>query len=254
MNGSRPRWSLIAILVSFLAPHLGTQTAAASRTLLRIAVDVEQKSPADEAIELQPVAQPMPALSDDVRRQKQVDVSFCVEPGGETTSVIVTPSALPPAESAGIAETLRRWRFQPIKRRGCFAMRISFDAVEGATSPPRAAPKVVPQPPSPDDWVNQPRPHLPESVLVEIVSRKPVSKEALMAACAADQVVEVPQCRNTTFFAKVCFDEGGHLMRATVLQGIPGADDAILATLRQWQLKPQSIPICFPIKLVYDVK
>jgi len=37
------------------------------------------------------------------------------------------------------------------------------------------------------------------------------------------------------------------------LQSIAGADEAIMATLRTWQLKPQPIPICSLSRFVFTV-
>jgi periplasmic protein TonB len=47
------------------------------------------------------------------------------------------------------------------------------------------------------------------------------------------------------FLAKVCVDQGGHVNQVSVMQGIPGADNDIIATIRQWKYKPQAIPVCF---------
>jgi protein TonB len=44
---------------------------------------------------------------------------------------------------------------------------------------------------------------------------------------------------------KVCIGQTGSISSVDVMQGIPGADDTIISTVRQWRYKPQAIPICF---------
>jgi hypothetical protein len=58
----------------------------------------------------------------------------------------------------------------------------------------------------------------------------------------------------STFTARICVAQSGAVSSVTVLGGIPGADDSIVAALRAWRYKPQPIPVCFISQLVYDVE
>ena len=53
------------------------------------------------------------------------------------------------------------------------------------------------------------------------------------------------------FMAKMCIDQMGNVSRIDVLQGIPGADEAILSVLRWWKYEPDPIPICFLARFVF---
>jgi len=44
---------------------------------------------------------------------------------------------------------------------------------------------------------------------------------------------------------KVCIAQSGNISSVDVVQGIPGADDTIISTVRTWRYKPQAIPLCF---------
>lgn len=57
----------------------------------------------------------------------------------------------------------------------------------------------------------------------------------------------------TPFVAKVCVDQSGQVSRVDVLQGIPGADESIVRTLRGWRYKAQPIPVCFVSRLIFSV-
>lgn len=59
---------------------------------------------------------------------------------------------------------------------------------------------------------------------------------------------------DSTFTARICVAESGAVSSVTVLAGIPGADESIVAALRAWRYKPQPIPVCFVSQLVYDVQ
>ncbi len=53
---------------------------------------------------------------------------------------------------------------------------------------------------------------------------------------------------------KVCVATDGTVMSVAPLQSIAGADEAIMATLRRWQLKPQPTPICSITRFVFSVE
>jgi len=93
-------------------------------------------------------------------------------------------------------------------------------------APPR--PKTVAKAPDPSEFVSQAQPHLPEAITIQ---RKGTG--------------------DADFFAKVCVDMEGRVTDITVKAGIPGADDSITRVIRTWQLKPQPIPICFPVRLTF---
>jgi hypothetical protein len=59
---------------------------------------------------------------------------------------------------------------------------------------------------------------------------------------------------DTTFSAKICVDQSGAVSSVSVLSGIPGADAAIVATLRDWRYKSQPIPVCFVSQFVFAVQ
>jgi hypothetical protein len=58
----------------------------------------------------------------------------------------------------------------------------------------------------------------------------------------------------TPFLARVCVDQAGNVSAVEVMQGIPGADDQIVRTLRGWRYKPQPIPVCFLSRVVFSVQ
>ena len=59
---------------------------------------------------------------------------------------------------------------------------------------------------------------------------------------------------DVTGMYKVCVATDGTVMSVAPLQSIAGADDAIMATLRRWRLKPQPTPICSITRFVFSVE
>lgn len=57
-----------------------------------------------------------------------------------------------------------------------------------------------------------------------------------------------------SFVTQICVGNDGAVTDVSVVQGIPGADDALVATLRQWRYQPQPIPVCFVTQLVFSVE
>src|SRR5438045_2516250 len=78
--------------------------------------------------------------------------------------------------------------------------------------PPPPKPKNVASEPNTGDYANRPDPHVPDAIKIQ---RKGTGE--------------------AVFIAKLCMGQDGHVLSVTVLSGIPGADDAILATMRQWR-------------------
>lgn len=56
------------------------------------------------------------------------------------------------------------------------------------------------------------------------------------------------------FAAKVCVNNDGKVFQVNVLSSIPGADDAIVNTIRTWTYKPQPVSVCFVANIVYDLQ
>jgi len=56
------------------------------------------------------------------------------------------------------------------------------------------------------------------------------------------------------FAAKVCVGNDGRVYQVNVLSSIPGADDAIASTIKQWTYKPQPVSVCFVANIVYDLQ
>ncbi len=59
---------------------------------------------------------------------------------------------------------------------------------------------------------------------------------------------------NLNFAAKLCLSVEGTISKVSVMQGIPGADEAIVSVLQTWKYKPQAIPICFPFTLKVTIE
>ncbi len=53
---------------------------------------------------------------------------------------------------------------------------------------------------------------------------------------------------------KICAGVDGKITQVTPMQSIAGADEAIMATLRSWQIKPQALPICTMTRFVFTVE
>ena len=52
---------------------------------------------------------------------------------------------------------------------------------------------------------------------------------------------------------KICVDQSGRVNNVQMIQGIPGADNDIIATLRGWKFKPQPVPICSLSRFVFTI-
>ena len=96
--------------------------------------------------------------------------------------------------------------------------------------PPPPKPKTVAYSLSLNDYVSRDEPHLPDAVKAQHKGEP-----------------------DLMFFALVCVDTGGAVTDIKVKVGITGADESILRTMRSWKVKPQPIPICYPVKLLYTV-
>jgi serine/threonine-protein kinase len=56
------------------------------------------------------------------------------------------------------------------------------------------------------------------------------------------------------FAAKVCVGNDGRVYQVNVLSSIPGADEMIASTIKQWIYKPQPVSVCFVANIVYDLQ
>jgi serine/threonine protein kinase len=56
------------------------------------------------------------------------------------------------------------------------------------------------------------------------------------------------------FTAKFCVNNDGKVYQVSVLQSIPGADDAIVNTMKQWTYKAQPVSVCTVQNLVFDLQ
>lgn len=108
---------------------------------------------------------------------------------------------------------------------------VSGGVVGSPLPPPPVKPKNVPAHALDAQVIFRPDPHLPEVVKTQ---RRGMGE--------------------VMFTAKVCIDREGKVFEIHVLQGIAGADEAILATIRQWRYKPQPIPLCFIANWVFTVE
>ena len=52
---------------------------------------------------------------------------------------------------------------------------------------------------------------------------------------------------------KICIDQSGRVNQVSIIQGIPGADNDIMSTVRNWKYKPQPIPICSMVKFEFFI-
>lgn len=55
------------------------------------------------------------------------------------------------------------------------------------------------------------------------------------------------------WLGKVCAATDGHISQVSIVSGIRGADESIMATMRGWRLRPQPFPICTLVRFVFSV-
>jgi serine/threonine-protein kinase len=56
------------------------------------------------------------------------------------------------------------------------------------------------------------------------------------------------------FTAKVCIGNDGRVFQVNVINGIPGGDDSIVSTIKQWMYKAQPVSVCFVANIVFDLQ
>jgi protein TonB len=101
----------------------------------------------------------------------------------------------------------------------------------GGTAPATVKPKNVPPHALDSQALYKPDPHLPDAI-------------KLQRRGTGDAV----------FMCKLCVAQDGSIMRVDVMQGIPGADENITSTLRQWRFKPQPIPVCMMTRFEFAIQ
>jgi hypothetical protein len=54
---------------------------------------------------------------------------------------------------------------------------------------------------------------------------------------------------------KICVGRHGRITGVSILASIPdGGDDAVMASLFGWKLKPQPVPICSIMQFIFDIQ
>jgi hypothetical protein len=118
---------------------------------------------------------------------------------------------------------------KPVRRH--MTIELSFHSPDQAGPPRALRAKNV----SPHEFETQqvaaPIPHLPDAVKAKHASGP-----------------------DLTWMGKVCVQGDGTVDQVSVLSGIPGADDAIVTTLRTWRLRPQVQPICSMVRFVFALE
>jgi hypothetical protein len=112
-----------------------------------------------------------------------------------------------------------------------FATALAIFGCSHAQPTPPEAPRYQNVPPHMLDTraTYRPEPHLPDAVKLKHPDEELIS------------------------MLKVCVAPDGHVAQISLLQGIPGADAAIVETLRAWTFKPQPIPVCTLQRFVFFV-
>jgi hypothetical protein len=157
-------------------------------------------------------------------------------PKAETTPVVAAavPHAAAPAASPTPKPTA------PAPAAAAPAPATAPKPIEGAASGAKPAAVASMVPPKPrnvaarmldSQQISHADPHLPEIVRIQ---RKGTG--------------------DARFAAKVCLGNDGRVYQVNVLSSIPGADDAIVSTIKQWTYKPQPVSVCFVANIVYDLQ
>jgi periplasmic protein TonB len=222
--GSRPSWKRRAVLIASLSLHGAALVALVVASYFQVA----EIAPPPLAIVFLSAPEPPPPPSPPAHKKAP-------EPRRVTTpSPHPQPTLTPPSEP------------QPTT--------TSDNATPDGKGPPDGIPGGDPN--SPPGTNGPPGPSAPAP------RPRNVAPHALDAQKIAGALPHLPSSvrsarrglGDTNFTARICVDQSGRVSSVSVLQNIPGADDSILATLREWRYKPQPIPVCFITQLVFDVE
>jgi hypothetical protein len=146
----------------------------------------------------------------------------------------------------------------PAAQHAAPAKPVAAPAPAAATAPPPTAPRAV------EGAASKPAAPAPAAV----ASMVPAGKPKNVAARTLDnqqmfhpdphlpEIVRI-QRRGTgdaRFAAKVCVNNEGKVFQVNVISSIPGGDDAIVNTIKQWTYKQQPVSVCFVANIVYDLQ
>jgi protein TonB len=229
MGARRPSWKRRAILVGSLLLHGGLVVALVVGSWLRVA----ELTPPLLAVVFNPVGEPPPQSSSPpkAKRPPKRPPAARTQP---TTVMQPQPSVAPePPSDPGDDHGDDRDPPGPPGPPGGGGGNPSAPPCIGGNcvAAPAPKPKNVPPHALDAERLAGAMPHLPASV---IEARRGLGE--------------------STFIARICVAQSGAVSSVTVLSGIPGADDTIVATLRTWRYRPQPIPVCFISQLLYDVE
>jgi protein TonB len=224
VQGTKPSWKRRAILTVSLALHAG----AAIAMVVYSFIHVEEITP--PALSLTFFSAPPPPPPPPPPARKHVEVKHIEKK-------IVTPSTVPQLVQPKLEEEKKdEDDGEEGGVEGGVAGGVKGGVVGGTVggtlggtgAPPKA--KNVPPHVFDSEKLSGEMPHLPDIVKIQ---RKGTG-EAI-------------------FMAKVCVDQSGHVNQVSIMQGIPGADNDIMGTLRTWRFKPQPVPICSLFRIVFTI-
>jgi hypothetical protein len=127
-----------------------------------------------------------------------------------------------------------------------------------AVTPPPSAPRAIegtaskPAAPAPAPVASM----VPASKPKNVAARTLDSQQLSHAEPHLPDIVRI-QRRGTgdaRFSAKVCINNDGKVYQVAVISGIPGGDDQIINTIKQWTYKPQPVSVCSVVNLVFDLQ
>ena len=160
----------------------------------------------------------------------QVTIQFTIGGRGEVTATSVQSSSLSNrAVEQCMVATVKSWVFSELSK-GSVVVTYPFlrPSAVGVVVPPKSSesaavtPKIVPTVLIKQDKISVgDDPHLPSEVKI------------------------LHPCESLTGSYKVCLDRNGSIGSVDVVQGIPGADEGIIASVKSWRYRPQPIPVCF---------
>jgi hypothetical protein len=220
-----------------------------------------------------------PHLPEVVKAQRVCSVvtgSYRVCIGSEGTISDVSVVQGIPGADAQIADTVKKWRYQPQPVPVCFVQFFEFHIDGGPECEKRKRAQAaaasddedLPPPPPSDSLVSAPPaaanvPAAPTGTKVappgtqvapmglppgaKVVPMVLIQKDKLSGADPhlPDKVKNENVCKQLSGTYLVCLNKDGSVDRVDSIRSIPGADDQITDTVWRWRYKPQAVPICF---------
>lgn len=219
VQGTKPSWKRRAVLTVSLALH----GIAALVMIIYSFVHVEEITP--PALSLTFFSAPPPPPPPPPPAKKHTEVKH-------VEKKIVTPTTVPqlvqPKEEQKEEDSSEDDGVEGGVEGGVAGGTVG--GVVGGTGAPPPKAKNVPFAKFDSEALFKPDPHLPDIVRIQ---RKGTG--------------------DAIWMGKVCIDQGGKVNQISIMQGIPGGDNAIMSTMRTWKFKPQPFPICTLIRLVYTI-